>query len=143
MAKTIKPIPRINPWISNNTSRGAPEMVSNPTVASTRPKHIEKMVLGISSPPRPTNVAKANNISAKISGGPKFRATDARSGANRVKKTVATVPPTKDARAAVTKARLALPCNANGRPSNVVATAVEAPGIPSVTDDIAPPYMAP
>jgi hypothetical protein len=28
MAKTIKPIPRINPWISNNTSRGAPEMVS-------------------------------------------------------------------------------------------------------------------
>jgi hypothetical protein len=39
------------------------------------------------------------------------------------------------------EARTALP--GQGRPSNVVATAVEAPGMPSVTDEIAPPYIAP
>jgi hypothetical protein len=60
-----------------------------------------------------------------------------------VKKTLATVPPINEASAAVTRARLARPCMARGRPSNVVATAVDAPGMPSVTDEIAPPYMAP
>jgi len=35
------------------------------------------------------------------------------------------------------------PFSAIGLPSNVVATAVEAPGIPSVIEEIAPPYIAP
>jgi len=53
------------------------------------------------------------------------------------------VPPTKDATAAAISARPARPCSAMGRPSNVVATAVEAPGIPSRIELIAPPYIAP
>ena len=143
MASTMKPMPRRKPSISNSTRRGSPEIVSNPTVASTRPRQIEKIVFGMSSPPRPTKVAKASNIRAKISGGPKESARPARSGAKSVKKMFATVPPTNEAMAAVTSARLALPCRANGLPSNVVATAVDAPGMPSVTDEIAPPYIAP
>ena len=84
-------------------------MVSNPTVASTRPRQIEKIVFGISSPPSPTKVAKASSINAKISGGPNDSAIVASSGANRVNRILATVPPTKEAIAAVTKARLARP----------------------------------
>ncbi len=53
------------------------------------------------------------------------------------------VPPTKEAVAAVTSAVFAFPCNAKGRPSNVVATAVEAPGIPNMIELMAPPYIAP
>ena len=53
------------------------------------------------------------------------------------------VPPMKEAVAATTSAVSALPCSASGRPSNVVATAVEAPGIPSMIELMAPPYMAP
>ena len=104
---------------------------------------MEKIVFGMSSPPRPTKVAKAKSISAKISGGPKDRAVVARMGVKSVNSTVATVPPTNEASAAVTSARLARPFSAKGRPSKVVATAVEAPGMPKVTDEIAPPYIAP
>ncbi len=57
--------------MSKNTRRGAPEIWSNPTAARTRPRQIEKIVFGMSSPPRPTKVAKARSIRAKISGGPK------------------------------------------------------------------------
>ena len=49
----------------------------------------------------------------------------------------------KDAIAAAVKAWSALPAIASGRPSNTVATAVDAPGMPSVMEEIAPPYMAP
>ena len=95
----------------------------------------------VAAAPRP--MANASSISAKISGGPKLSATDASGGAKAVKNMFETVPPMNDATAAVTRARLARPCMANGRPSNVVATAVDAPGIPSVIELIAPPYMAP
>ena len=143
MASTRKLIPPRKPFRSNSIRRGAPDTWSKPTVASTRPKQIEKQVLPISSPPRPTKVAKAKSISAKISGGPKLSATVASSGAKPVNSTFDTVPPTKDAMAAATSARRALPIMASGRPSKVVATAVEAPGMPSVIDEMAPPYMAP
>ena len=143
IARTRKPMPCKNPLKSNNTRRGAPEIWSNPMAPSVRPKQIEKTVLGMSSPLRPTKVAKARSINAKISGGPKDRAKPAKSGAKRVNRMFATVPPTKDASAAVTNAKLALPCCASGFPSKVVATAVDAPGIPSVTEEIAPPYIAP
>ena len=53
------------------------------------------------------------------------------------------LPPIKDAVAAVTSARSPSPANAMGLPSKVVATAVEAPGIPSMMELMAPPYMAP
>ena len=88
-------------------------------------------------------MANAISISAKISGGPKLKATVASGGANAVKRILDTVPPMNEAIAAVTSARLALPFNASGLPSKVVATAVEAPGIPSVIELIAPPYIAP
>ena len=126
-----------------NTKRGSPEISSKPTAAKTKPMQMDKMVFGMSSPPKPTKVAKANSISAKISGGPKLSATCANNGAKPVNKTLETVPPTNDAKAAVTKARLAFPLSASGRPSKVVATAVDAPGMPYVIDEIAPPYMAP
>ena len=58
-------------------------------------------------------------------------------------KITAIVPPTKDAKAAAIKAKAASPFCAIGRPSNVVATAVEAPGIPNKMEEIAPPYIAP
>ena len=104
---------------------------------------MEKMVLGMSSPPRPMKVAKASTMRAKISGEPKPSATLASGGAKAVKKRLAMVPPVNEASAAVIKARSALPFRANGRPSKVVATAVEAPGMPSVMEEMAPPYMAP
>ena len=87
--------------------------------------------------------AKASNINAKTSGSPKESATVAKRGAKAVNITFETVPPANDAKAAATSATCALPANARGRPSNVVATAVDAPGIPRVIDDIAPPYIAP
>ena len=104
---------------------------------------IENNVLGMSSPPRPTKVAKASNISANSSGAPNAKATSASGGAKPVNRMIEMVPPTNDATAAATKARSARPCSAIGRPSKVVATAVDAPGIPSMIDEIAPPYMAP
>ena len=45
--------------------------------------------------------------------------------------------------AAATNALSASPLSAMGLPSKVVATAVEAPGMPSMIDEMAPPYMAP
>ena len=84
--------------------RGSPEIMSNPTVAKTKPIQIEKIVLGMSSPPNPTKVANANNISAKTSGFPKERATDASNGAKPVKSIVEIVPPANEANAAVTSA---------------------------------------
>ena len=36
-----------------------------------------------------------------------------------------------------------MPWRAIGLPSNTVATAVEAPGIPNVIEEMAPPYIAP
>ena len=54
-----------------------------------------------------------------------------------------TVPPINEATAAVINALSASPLRARGRPSNVVATAVDAPGIPSIMELMAPPYIAP
>ena len=143
MASTRKLMPCRKPEMSRKISRGSPLIPSKPTVASTSPRQIDRIVFGMSSLPSPTNVANASSISAKISGGPKLSATEASTGANAVNSTLATVPPTKEAMAAVTSASRALPCRASGRPSKVVATAVEAPGMPSVMDEMAPPYMAP
>ena len=136
-------MPCENPWISKKINRGSPEIMSKPTADSAKPKQIEKIVFGKSSPPSPAKVANASNISAKISGLPKSSATDASIGANAVKRIFAIVAPAKDASAAAINAICARPCSANGRPSKVVATAVDAPGIPSATDEIAPPYIAP
>ena len=80
---------------------------------------------------------------ANISGDPKASATAASGGANAVNSTTEMVPPMNDAVAAVMSAWSPRPCSANGRPSNVVATAVEAPGIPSMMELMAPPYIAP
>ena len=105
--------------------------------------NMEKNVFGTSSPPRPTKVAKASIIRANSSGAPNANATSASGGANIVNRITEMVPPTKDAVAAATSARSARPWMARGRPSKVVATAVDAPGIPSMIDEMAPPYMAP
>ena len=134
---------RENPVRSKNCRRGSPSITSKPIEAQTSPSMIEMIVFGMSSPPSPTKVANASSISAKISGLPNFSATEASGGANPVKKMLATVPPMKDATAAVTSACSARPFNASGRPSKVVATAVEAPGMPSMIELIAPPYIAP
>ncbi len=75
-------MPCRKPEMSKKTRRGAPEISSNPTAAKTRPRQIDRIVFGMSSPPRPTKVAKASSISAKISGEPKLSATEASSGAN-------------------------------------------------------------
>ena len=96
-----------------------------------------------SSPPSPTNVVKANKTNANSSAGPKLSAISAKGAANSVNKMTEIVPPTKDATAAAIRARPACPFCAMGRPSKVVATAVEAPGIPSKIEDTAPPYIAP
>ena len=104
---------------------------------------IEKIVFQMSSPPSPTKVANASSISARVSGGPNTRATWASGGAARVNRMTEIVPPTNDAVAAVISALSASPCSASGRPSKVVATAVDAPGMPSMIEEMAPPYMAP
>ena len=101
------------------------------------------MVLSTSSPPSPTKVVKAMSTSANSSAGPKASAISASGTAKRVNRMTEIVPPTKDATAAAISASPALPCCAMGLPSNVVATAVEAPGMPSRIDDTAPPYIAP
>ena len=136
-------MPCMKPDRSMKIRRGSPLTTSRPTALNTRPMKMEKKVLGMSSPPRPINVAKASIIKANSSGGPKARATSAKGGAKAVNRTTDMVPPTKDAVAAATKALSAFPCIASGRPSKVVATAVEAPGMPSMIEEIAPPYMAP
>ena len=143
IAKTRKLIPCINPMISKNISLGSPDIISRPTVLKTKPIQIENMVFGISSPLRPTKVANARSINAKISWSPKSRAILASMGAKPVKSNMEMVPPMKEAIAAVINALSALPLRARGRPSKVVATAVEAPGIPSMIELIAPPYIAP
>jgi len=117
--------------------------MSRPMVASTSPISIEKIVLGMSSPPSPMKVAKASTMRANSSAGPNLRANSASGGANRVNRITDMVPPMKDATAAAVRAWSALPAVASGRPSNTVATAVDAPGIPKVMELMAPPYMAP
>ncbi len=129
--------------MSKKISRGSPEMMSKPTADSARPKQMEKIVFGKSSPPSPAKVAKASSIRANISGLPKSSATEASIGAKPVNIMLDTVAPANEASAAAISAICALPCSASGLPSKVVATAVDAPGMPSATDEIAPPYMAP
>ena len=46
--------------MSKKIRRGSPDIISNPTADSAKPKQIEKIVLGKSSPPRPANVANAS-----------------------------------------------------------------------------------
>ena len=133
----------MKPVMSKKISRGRPEMMSRPMVASTSPIRIEKIVLGISSPPSPMKVAKASTIRANSSAGPNLRANSAKGGANSVNRITDMVPPMNDATAAAVSAWSAWPVVASGRPSNTVATAVEAPGMPRVMELIAPPYMAP
>ncbi len=94
-------------------------------------------------PPRPANVAYARSMSVKTSGGPNANANSASGGAKRVKRMIETVPPMKELTAAATNAWGACPFLARGYPSNVVATAVEAPGMFRVIELMAPPYMAP
>ena len=55
-----------NPMMSPKISRGSPLMMSRPTALKTKPIQIEKIVFGISSPPRPMKVAKARTMRAKI-----------------------------------------------------------------------------
>ena len=129
--------------MSPKMRRGWPEMMSSPTDASTRPMRIEKMVFGMSSPLRPMNVAKARIISENSSAGPNLSANSASGGANSVNSTTEIVPPMNDATAAAVNALSARPFCASGRPSNTVATAVDAPGMPRVMELMAPPYMAP
>ena len=143
MASTRKLMPCMKPVISANISRGRPEMISSPTALSTRPKDMAKRVFRMESLPRPMKVAKAITIRANSSGGPNFKAKSARGGANRVNSSTDTVPPKNEAEAAAISALSASPFRAMGRPSKVVATAVEAPGMPSMMELIAPPYMAP
>ena len=81
-------------------------MISNPTADRARPKQMENIVFGKSSPPKPAKVAKASSIRAKISGLPKFKATDARTGANAVNKTLDMVAPINDASAAAINAHV-------------------------------------
>ena len=57
----------MNPMISKKTSLGSPDIISSPTALKTRPMQIEKIVFGMSSPLRPTKVANATSMSAKIS----------------------------------------------------------------------------
>ena len=130
MARTKKFIPWRKPGIPKNIKRGLPVIKSNPIVDKTNPINIEKIVFGTSSPPKPTNVAKAITINAKVSGALNLSATSARGGANKVNKITDTVPPTKEPTAAAVKAVIASPLTAKGLPSKTVATAVEAPGIP-------------
>ena len=143
MARTRKLTPWKNPDMSPKIRRGWPEMMSSPTVASTRPMRMEKMVLGMSSPPSPMKVANASTIRANSSGGPNLRAKAARGGAKSVNNTTEMVPPMNEAMAAAVSALSARPDCASGRPSKTVATAVDAPGMPRVMELIAPPYMAP
>jgi hypothetical protein len=110
---------------------------------STRPKQIEKMVLGMSSPPRPTKVAKGQQHQREDLGraeGERHVGQQRREGGEEDVGDRA-AHERGQRRRDQREARTALP--ARGRPSNVVATAVEAPGMPSVTDEIAPPYIAP
>ena len=143
MARTKKFIPWRKPGIPKNIKRGLPVIKSNPIVDKTNPIKIEKIVLGISSPPRPTKVAKAITIKAKVSGALNLKATSASGGANKVNKITDTVPPTNEPTAAAVRAVIASPFTAKGLPSKTVATAVDAPGIPNITELIAPPYIAP
>ena len=143
IARTRKLIPCMKPMMSKKMSRGSPLMMSRPTALNTSPIQMEKMVLGMSSPPRPTKVANASSIRAKISGSPKSSAMLASAGAKPVNSRIEIVPPKKEARAAAVRALSACPLSASGRPSKVVATAVDAPGMPSMIELMAPPYMAP
>ena len=124
-------------------SRGWPEIMSSPTVDSTRPRLIIITVFSGSSPPSPTKVVKARSTSANSSAGPNASATSASGLARMVNRMTAEVPPTKDAMAAAMMARPALPCWAMGRPSKVVATAALSPGMPRRIELIAPPYIDP
>ena len=51
MARTKKFIPWRKPGIPKNIKRGLPVIKSSPIVDKTNPIKIEKIVLGISSPP--------------------------------------------------------------------------------------------
>ena len=55
---------------------------------------MENIVFGKSSPPSPAKVAKARSIRAKISGLPKFSATEASTGAKPVNRMLEIVAPT-------------------------------------------------
>ena len=66
--------------------------------------------LSIESPANMITSRSANTISAEYSGGPKFTATSAASGARNVRPITPRVPATKEAIAAIPSALPARPC---------------------------------
>ena len=91
-------------------NRCSPENRSVPIVARNSPTNIEMKPLSIESPANMITSRSANTISAEYSGGPKFTATSAASGARKVSPITPRVPATKDAIAAIPSALPARPC---------------------------------
>ena len=81
--------------------------------------------------------------SQKYSGGPNFKENSANGSADVASTKFAMTLPTKEAKAAVTRACWAIPFWARGKPSNVVAIAAGVPGVFIKIAGMASAYIAP
>src|ERR1700754_284933 len=117
--------------------------MSIPTVASANPSSADRTPSSRFRPMITMSVSSPATTTRKSSGGPKLAATAAVTGAAMLISTAPTVPATNDATAAITNAGPARPARASGKPSNVLATVADSPGVLISTDVIVPPYIAP
>ncbi|MNG00883.1 hypothetical protein D3C84_838390 [compost metagenome] len=97
----------------------------------------------IDAPSTADTVVNDSTRIAKYSAGPNFSASFATMGANKVSRTVATVPATKDPMAAVAKAGPARPLRAMRLPSRAVTMEDDSPGVLSRIEVVEPPNCAP
>ena len=95
---------------SPKVNRGAPATGSIPTMAISSPRTPEISARTMDRPARATSSDSPTSTSAKNSGGPIFRPSEPSGRAASTSRIVATVPPTKEPRAAMVKAGPARPC---------------------------------
>ncbi|MNF82542.1 hypothetical protein D3C84_648500 [compost metagenome] len=120
-----------------------PDVESRPIMPMVKPIPSEAKPRSIEAPSTAETVVKDSTRIAKYSAGPKFSASLATTGANRVSSTVAMVPATKEPIAAVASAGPARPLRAIRLPSRAVTMDDDSPGVLSRIEVVEPPNCAP
>ncbi|OJU36891.1 MAG: hypothetical protein BGN94_04135 [Rhizobiales bacterium 68-8] len=129
--------------IMPKVKRRSPELMSVPTMPSSRPSSTIATAL-IGEPCASTTAAiRPNTISEQYSAGWKLSATSVSGGVNSTMTQVAIVPARNEPSAATASAAPALPCLAIWWPSRQVTTEEDSPGRLTRIEVVEPPYCAP
>ena len=117
----------------------SPVTGSRPIVARNRPASAEMSPLTRCPDDSEATTVRPNTATAKYSGAPKDMAARASIGAMKIRARALTMPPTKEAMVAMSKARRDSPRAVRAGPSSMVAAADTVPGVPTRMAVMQPP----